>query len=394
MATALGAEISSLLPGPAEFIEVIWMSERPFDDYRYCAFISFATLDDDTWNSWVSCFTDELEKALPGRLHGVSVPPPFLSSDNPLVSGSLSEMLRAAIDDSFAMFLIVHDNYLESEWCLKELEYFKSLFGDDGFRDRLYIIAMSKPAIVELSSRKQWKDLCPFSDQLWLEFFRHEAPEHPIEIYASNTRKKRVVVANPFWELFAKVRDDLALKILSLVARGRKVAAYPQVAVERTVTTLGDQLLVRVYIEANPDQEKYFESLGREVEVSWEQVIATLKVEPRLYLRPTGLPMTDLERRPFLDDADGVVLLWGKKTPDAVAAQIHKVEPKLNGPKPAPGLVAYLMNGPNDQPAASSIENWNVVRFQADEDGRARVLKDDVPALEAFLSSVLAHKRR
>jgi hypothetical protein len=95
----------------------------------------------------------------------------------------------------------------------------------------------------------------------------------------------------------------------------------------------------------------------------------------------------------MLDDADGVVLLWGKKTPDSLAAQIKKVEPKLSGPNYAPGVVAYLMDGPNDAPAASSVGNWAVLRFEAGAEGSMRVLQEDAPALEVFVNSVLVRKR-
>jgi hypothetical protein len=65
------------------------MSERPFASYRYSAFISYASDDDAAWNSFVSCFTDELNLALGSRLH-MSLPPAHLSGDDPLTTGSIS----------------------------------------------------------------------------------------------------------------------------------------------------------------------------------------------------------------------------------------------------------------------------------------------------------------
>ena len=369
------------------------MNDRPFDSYRYSAFISYATADDEAWNAWVSCFTDELNLALGSRLR-FKVPPAHLSGDVPLLSGRLSDKLRKNVDDSFAMFLFVHDNYLASDWCLKELEYFKSLLGDEGLRERLYLIAMSESAIDALMKRDAWKSLCSFDDLTWLPFFQSDRPDRPIEIYASNARNKRVVVANAFWNLFVDLRDELATKIRNEVEREPRAPSYPSVAASQSVPLPDDEALVRVYIEGNTDQERYWESLGRQVETSWEQVIASLKVEPRLYLRPTGLPMNEIDQRPMLDDADGVVLLWGKKTPDSLAAQIRKVEPKLSGPNYAPGVIAYLSESPADVPGAASVGNWPVVRFRVDGDGGASVLPDDAPALETFLGSVLARKRR
>jgi hypothetical protein len=370
------------------------MRDRPFASYRYSAFISYATDDDAAWNSFVSCFTDELNLALGSRLH-IKRPQAHLSGDNPLVAGRLSETLRANVDDSFAMFLFVHDSYLASEWCLHELEYFKSLFGDEGFRERLYLIAMSETAMKSLMKLDHWKRLCPFDDLVWQEFFRDDNRDRPIDIYASNARNKRAVVAEAFWHRFVDVREHLADRMRREMEKEPRAPSYPSaVAAARAPTSAEDEQLVRVYIEGDPDQEKYWVSLGHEIEAGWEQVAADLKVEPRLLLRPTGLPMSEIDKRPMLDDADGVVLLWGKKTPDSLAAQIKKVEPKLSGPNYAPGLIAYLMDGSNDQPGASSVGNWNVVRFAPAAGGGARVLPDDAPVLVAFLSSVIERKRR
>jgi hypothetical protein len=367
------------------------MNDQPFSNYRYSAFVSYSTDDDRAWNSWVSSFADELSLALAPRLRGIRLPPIHLSGDSPLIQGRLSEKLCANVKASFAMFIFVHENYINSEWCMRELEYFASVFGDDGFRERLYLIAMSKPAIEELAERKQWRELFPFDDLVWLEFFRHDKNDRPIAIYPSNSRK-RIVVADTFWDLFVEVREDLAQKIREADAKGRPAPAYPETRQATRQAT--DDPIVRVYIESNPDQGRYREALGRQLESSWERVVAAMKVEPRLYLRPTGVPMSEINQRPMLDDADGVVLQWGKKTPDSLAAQIQKVEPKLSGPNFAPGVIAYLQEGPNDAPHASSVNNWNVVRFVAGEGGEARVLPEDAAALESFLNSVLEHKCR
>lgn len=374
---------------------------KMFGRYGYSAFISYATQDDSGRNSWVSCFADELNLALPGRVRGlglrdVLVPDAHLSGDKPLIAGSLSEQLRANVADSFSMFLFVHDNYNLSDWCLKELEYFKERFEAEGFRTRLYVIAMSAAAIDELTSRPSWKTLCPFEDQLWLRFFRNDAKDSPLEIYLAQGRNKRTVVASDFWDEFNPLLDDLARKIRDESRRAPRAPAYPDSAAAgagvRAAAASSDARLVRVYIVSNPDQRAQHESLGKEIVPSWDRVVTALGVEPRLVLRPDGLAMTDIDQRPRLDDADGVVLLWNRKTPDAVAAQIKKVEPKLAGPQPAPGLVAYVMQADDELPAGMSIGNWPIVRFREDAQGAVAVLAEDAALLEAFLSDVLAHK--
>ena len=370
------------------------MNHRAFASYKYSVFLSYAHDDDTAWNGWVSSFSAELNLALPARLHGIDVPEAHLSGHNGPIAGPLNEELYRNVEASFAMILFVHDNYLASQWCLHELEYFKTLFGEEGFRDRFFVIALSQTAIQQLTARAQWKSLCPFDDQVWMPFFEKETPDFPMEIYLSHTRGKQVVVANDFWREFLKVREALAKKIRATVENEVRVPAYPQVAPQRVAALPDDPLLTRVYIEGNAEQEKYWASLGAQVVASWDQVVAPMQIEPRLYLRPTGLPMSEIDQRPLLDDADGVVLLWGKKTPDSLAAQINKVEPKLSGPHYAPGLVAYLMEGANDTRSAESINNWPVVRFAAMSDGSVAVLAEDAGVLKAFLSNVLDCKRK
>jgi hypothetical protein len=203
-------------------------------------------------------------------------------------------------------------------------------------------------------------------------------------------------VANGFWRKFLRVREALARKIRTTVDREQHAPSYPDVApaAARSVALPGDELLVRVYIEGNKEQETYWESLGQQVVASWAEVVAPMQIEPQLYLRPTGLQMTEIDQRPVLDDADGVVLLWGKKTPDSLAAQINKVEPKLSGPNYAPGVVAYVMDGPSDARSTASVGNWHVVRFAPTADGGVTVLAEDAGALKAFLNSVLERKRK
>jgi len=373
------------------------MNPRPFSSYAYSAFLSYAHADDQAWADWISNFNTELNRMLPPRLRGINVPKAHLSSKNGPIIGPLNEELCRNVEASFAMILFVHDNYLASEWCLHELEYFKELFGADGFRDRFFVIALSESAIKELTRREAWKRVCPFDDQVWMPFYDEDDTDIPMEIYASSARDKQVIVSNAFWRKFLRVREALAKKIRACVERVERAPAYPMSApmtAPRSAALPEDELLVRVYIEGNREQEKYWESLGQQVVASWDQVVAPMRIEPQLYLRPTGLQMTEIDQRPVLDDADGVVLLWGKKTPDSLCAQINKVEPKLSGPNYAPGVIAYLREDPDDTRSTESVNNWPVVRFAAGADGAVSVLAEDAQALHDFLKIVLDRKRK
>jgi hypothetical protein len=378
-----------------------------YSECSYSVFISFATLDNDAYNRFVANFRDELVQALPGRLKGNRMAPVHFTGFEPKVAGSLSSLLVDAVRKSFAMFLFVHDNYVASQWCLKELEYFKATLGDAGFRDRLYVIAMSKSAIIELTESDSWTRLCPYVDQVWMPFFSKDDEDEPVHVYASFAEDRKVA-SEQFWTPFTKVVADLAKKIRLSVGAEPRAPAFPVSAgpptlsggpgrAESPVAGLPptsappqDDLLVRVYIEAKPQHGKLSEGLGLIIAARWGSIIKRLRIKPELYLRATNLELTDLEQRPLLDDADGVVLLWSKKTPDALAAQIKKVEPKLAGPKPAPGLIAYVMEGEDDQPSGPAIGNWNVVRFLADADDA--VLAVDDALLDSFLESVLTRK--
>ena len=77
-------------------------------------------------------------------LRGVRLPRMHLSGENGPVAGALSDELRRRVEASFAMVIVVHDNYAHSSWCLKELEYFRALWGDAGLHERLYILALSE----------------------------------------------------------------------------------------------------------------------------------------------------------------------------------------------------------------------------------------------------------
>jgi hypothetical protein len=131
--------------------------------------------------------------------------------------------------------------------------------------------------------------------------------------------------------------------------------------------------------------------LGEQIRRRWDAISrewAPGRVPP-LALRPRGLPVDQIDSFPNLDDADGVVLLWGKKTSDALVAQINKVENKMTaGRDAAPGIVAYLMP---PQPASESIPawGWQVLRFDASDEDAIDVVAEERDELTRFLHKVL-----
>ena len=115
---------------------------------------------------------------------------------------------------------------------------------------------------------------------------------------------------------------------------------------------------------------------------------------PPLSLRARGLPVDQIDSFPNLDDADGVVLLWGHKTSDALVAQINKVENKMApGRDAAPGIVAYLMP-PQQATEPVPAWGWQVLRFNAADEQRIDVVDEETDELKSFLKKVFERRQQ
>ena len=515
---------------------------KPLQDCEFTAFISYAHADDLAWFNWVTQFRNELERGLGALLRGVRLPRFHLSGENGPVAGALSSELMKRVEASFAMVIVVHDNYAQSDWCLKELAYFKSLFGDEGFRERLYIVAMSEEAILRVSRSPAWQDLLPSDDQVWMPFFDPSDKARPLDIYMGPG-----LVAPAFRMPFERLRSDFASKLRraaaapATVAPGRAdppdrpvpvppaapPAAGPaaaaaglvlfgfvplasQPAAKAAVAELSrrgiaarllmqdvvfsefaefsgaadlvlafddsppmmtmlspgghlqlqreawaaqgrslDRLhwldlraaapappwagsagwvcalglpalgldalaavlqpvappasaaqpaappaAVRIYIESNRHERTLWEPLGEQICRQWDALCSGLSPArvPPLSLRTRGLPVDQIDSYPNLDDADGVVLLWGHKTSEALVAQINKVENKMApGRDAAPGIVAYLMP-PQQSTEPVPAWGWQVLRFNAENEDAIDVVVEESDELKRFLRKVLARR--
>jgi TIR domain len=518
---------------------------KSLQDCEFTAFISYAHADDEAWFDWVTHFRNELERGLGALLRGVKLPRMHLSEQNGPVAGLLSDELKARVAASFAMIIVVHDNYAQSEWCLRELEYFKSLFGEQGFRERLYIVAMSEAAMLSVSGGSAWQRILPGGDQLWMPFFDPADHNRPMDIYmgpglvsptfrvpferlrgdfaaklkaavAAPAAPKAQLPAAPGFEappaslpvpaqtppalaaaasvapgqvvlgfvppgaaaaaasaaarlaerglsthqlaqdaVFSEFSDfdaatdlvlafdDAPLMLTALspgghlqlqrdawltkgkpadrvhwldlrhapgAAAGSAAAAQALGAASLSLTALLQHLApapaapvhpaqatpVRIYIESNRHERTLWEPLGEQIRQRWEAICgerAPGRVPP-ISLRARGLPVDQIDGYPSLDDADGVVLLWGRKTSEALVAQINKVENKLApGRDAAPGIVAYLM------PPQASTEpipawGWQVLRFDARDEAHIDVVDDERDELTHFLNKVFERRQQ
>jgi hypothetical protein len=363
------------------------------EDCEYTAFISYAHADDVAWFGWISLFRKELERSLAATLRGVKLPPLHLSGDNGPVAGVLGPELRERIDKSFAFIVVVHENYVLSEWCRHELEYFRERFGEAGCRERLYIVALSEPAVQQVAAGDAWRRLLP-AGQLWMPFFDEAKRAEPVEIYMGPE-----LVTPRFKELFLRLRQDFVAKLKAAVASPRPPIVTPLSTTaepplrEPTAATQD----VRIYIESNRHELTLWQPLGERMQRRWERISATpgASVSSSLSLRPRGLPVEHIDQYPSLDDADGVVLLWGKKTPEALVAQINKVENKMSpGRDAAPGVVAYLM--PPQQTSQDPVPawGWQVLRFKADSADEIDIVAEESEELEQFLKRVFERRLR
>lgn len=392
-------------------------------DSRYTAFISYAHADDVSCHHWVSFFAEELQRGLEAVMRGVNLPPVHLSGDNGPVAGVLGPELRERIDRSFAFVIVVHDNYVVSDWCRQELEYFCQRFGEEGCRERLYVLALSEPAVQKVAAGDAWKRLLP-AGQLWMPFFVELDRDEPIDIYMAPQ-----LVTAAFKTMFNRLREDFVGKLKAAQApQQQPIASLASIAAASTTSALSTPATlgaftpvatsapvardggtaavpagdVRIYIESNRHELTLWQPLGEQMRRRWQRLTSAAAAAaattgagappPTLQLRPRGLPVEQIDQFPSLDDADGVVLLWGRKTPDALVAQINKVENKMSaGRDAAPGVVAYLM------PPQSSAEpvpawGWQVLRFDAQAQDRIDVVTEEDAELEGFLKRVLERR--
>lgn len=367
---------------------------RSFRQSGYTAFFSYAHADSTAWNSWVSSFGKELTIGLNSRLRGEHVKLHVSGDNNGAQSGVLSEQLQANIAASFSMFLFVHDNYVESDWCWRELKHFSDTFGPDGFRERLYLIVMSESALQTLWDTPRWRELFPFGrNQRSAPFFRDDEADWPLSVYMDS----RGALLSPSFEgPFFRLREELVQKVKQSLKSEQPARNYPDAQHTAAEPRQPESPEVLVFIENPAELQRQSRAIGEFVSDRWVQLVRDdwRLPPPQMLLRPTGLPMEDLRSRPRLNNADGVILLWASKTSDTLAEEIRKLEPSLKGSDEAPGLIAYPVAGAHEMAEADKIAGWRVVRFAGDAGGPLRAVAEDTDLLDAFLQKVLNRKRK
>jgi hypothetical protein len=167
---------------------------KQIGECQYSAFISYANADNKGWFGWVADFKHALEKNLEVRARN-KIPGIFFSKHDPATAGRLSDNLKEKIASSFAMIVVISDGYVKSQYCMDELEYFREIFGEDGFRERLYLVVMEASAIKSLKQSAAWRRLFPNEDQVWLPFYQDDDPDEPTIPWGSSNREGALLSA-------------------------------------------------------------------------------------------------------------------------------------------------------------------------------------------------------
>jgi len=238
-------------------------------------FLSYARADDDRHNGWVSDFERYLTKTVRAELKRRSGAEQQRAEQFRVcrdetgfpAGGQLDEIVYERVRHSQYLFVFLGSGYLNSEWCLSELEAFRhSANGTvSGTLKRLFVIVLDRDALQNLREgtapanlprerRRLWTDIAGVTRQaLRVEGFLQDDGQGPVPVYQEVDR------AHPaFHEACRRVIDDLAQRLIQLRVQA---LAIPPVQIERPPHN--------IVIGAVPErlvavQEQLAEALGRE----------------------------------------------------------------------------------------------------------------------------------
>jgi len=497
-----------------------------FSECTFSVFISYAHADDTLNNSWVSNFAKvlsaDLEAALARDNKGRSdTPGVYLSKYTGPIGGDLGPQLRVPVEKSFAMVIVVDENYASSDWCLQELRYFDEAFGSAGLDARLYILALRKAPIDTVTTKPNWQQVFANRSQTWQAFFDlADLRKRPVPVL----RDDGLGLTSGFNDRYTLLREDLLGKIradltvppapkaqprwvigactpelaprvqrfadelgeheplvglvepetllrsrdLQAMLQGASVLILPfnrgqpindsvdgghiaqQVAAWRKLNKRDDAILlldlcaipaaeaaepqhlkyldncplaklqpaqvldrlcpkpaeappgaprtpslpVQVYIESSRKEPGEWKKLGAQIRSRWDKMLQDNPVGAPLSLRTTGFDIDALDDFP-LDEADGLVMLWGQKDRRSLVSQITRVEDRVS--EPAPAIVAHLSPPQKAEQEPLPACKWEVLRFCARNEPPPAMLEPepgDAGQLNAFVQEVLNNTLR
>ncbi len=300
--------------------EAVVAALRPLSDYRFCAYLSYAHADDQTWSGWVGHFAHELEIGTQATLRGIKLPPLYLSGRDGPMAGDIGPHMAERLSSAFMLIIVIHDHYVRSEWCLKELELFAAQRAGTNWQQQIYIVALSEPAVQVVTHSPRWQELMAGHEAIWLPFYEPKQRDRPLPVYVDPG-----VVSAQFREPFQRLRLDMAQRL-------RQAAQLPAAP-----NTAGRAL--RIYVESSREEPYLWEALTEQMRRLWDELQASWDgaSDPSQRLHLQGLPL-DAERDMRLGDADGVVLLVGTKSATLLHSQIESAESRLSSGR-LPGLL-------------------------------------------------------
>jgi len=131
---------------------------------QHDVFFSYATLDNELQSNWVKDFREDLKKrvllelrVMPGFKELDLDQLDFFIDDKGLpANGGLVDELIDAIKQSNFLFLFVGENYLRSDYCTKEIEWFSSRFSslERQALDHMFMLMLTRSAVRGASAGK------------------------------------------------------------------------------------------------------------------------------------------------------------------------------------------------------------------------------------------------
>ena len=352
-----------------------------YSDCEFTAYVSFTTDDSLRWPNWVEQFTGELDRGLRTSMRGVRLRSMYSSGEARAEQGSVVEDLIGRVTKAFALIVVAGDNWVYSTWCQRELQAFLTAYGAAAM-ERIQIVALTQWAAEQVRAWSGWQ-AAGAEAPVCLPFFDADQPDRPVEVYTNPG-----LVAKAFLEPFLRLRSNLAESLQASVLTTPKSSADLPLPSTNTPLTPAP-LTASIYIESNRHERDAWESLGEALQRRWATVVNKSDSAP-VRLRVRGLPFDRASDMPVLDDAVGVLLLWGRKEASSLLAQVDQVEARMSGQRPCPGLIAHLSP---PRPAAHEpfpAHGWRVLRFVASSDDEFDVVSDDAPGLDRYLRQVLA----
>ena len=150
------------------------------------AFISYASRDNAAYGELVRGVRDDLARKFTARFAGASpnaVAEFFIDQTGMPANGLPSEDLRKEVIAAEYLVIFMSDRYLESEFCGKELDWFRERFGGDRSA------ALKRTFIIVLERRSKTRN--------WKSFL--EDPERPkyVELFDERRRTPKALPPSP-----------------------------------------------------------------------------------------------------------------------------------------------------------------------------------------------------